>query len=84
MRSPEASTVYLEHCLAAFMDALRGAQALSKASDAFELAEVLQHAGELLNIIADELNPHQAAAADVELELLRAMLRVPVIIPRGA
>ena len=67
MRSAEASTAYLEHCLAAFMNALRESAMLSKVNDAFELAETLHFAADLLDIITDELEPRQAHAAGADV-----------------
>lgn len=75
MHRPESSPDYLAHCVATFVATMREAEALSSAGKLDELPELLRHAAELLDIIADGLEGRQGTSPTLlHVQTLRDML----------
>jgi hypothetical protein len=86
---PESNPAYLAACVEAFRLALREAEVLATAQDTGpQIAALLQHASELLDIIADGVESHDdGPALGHDVELLQTMLtsaRALIPTPRPA
>ena len=53
MLRPESSPEYLAHCVETFLATMHEAEALSTAGKLAELPELLRHASDLVDIIAE-------------------------------
>src|SRR5688572_1037590 len=74
---PESHPEYLRHTIETFLDVMREAEALTDAGDTGgpELVELLRHAAELLDIVAEGMQGYDAGEVPLAaIDTLRAML----------